>query len=121
MKLKTETMTSYVVWESDFSKFVAEIYGRPFSYQQMNLLGNDTYEEFDVHEQDHLPEWVNGYAQPQLDEWLAAWANMPEYKDDWHKVMDAERDHHIDLEVLLWDLQRRGELDVGSYLMKIWW
>lgn len=119
-ELKTEALPDFVIHESDFSEFVAEVYGRPFCWQQMQMAGQDSYQEFDVPDQGDDTEWVTTYAQPQLDEWLAAWANMPQ-RESWLMKINAERDHVIDLDVLTWDLHRRGLLAAGTYLMKVWW
>ena len=120
-ELKTEALPDFVIHESDFSEFVAEGYGRPFCWQQMVLAGQDSFHEFDIFPPVGGDEdWVSTYAQPQLDEWLAAWANMPE-GEPWLMKMNAERDHVIDLNVLTWDLHRRGLLAAGTYLMKVGW
>lgn len=121
IQMKMEKAPDFVVWENDFSEFVALVYDRPFRLQQMWMMSNGSYQEFDVVDELDDPVWITGYAQPQLDAWLAQWKAMPPYQDKWHKDMDAVRDQHIDLDVLTWDLRRRGLIPAGRYLMKIWW
>lgn len=118
--MKFETRPDYVVWESDFSKAVVELYGRPYSLQQLEMRGNDTYLQFDVLEPDRLVPEAVADAKAAVAAWQAEWETL-KATDDQFKEMHAERDHFIDLELLAIDMHERGELPAGSYLMKIWW
>lgn len=118
--MKFERGYDYVLWESDFSEAVAELYGRPFRLQQMDMRGNDSYMEFDV-----VEEWVPGSvedAAAAIQAWQEEWNELnASDASDLTKKLAAVRDQFIDFELLVVDLHERGELPVGRYLMKVWW
>lgn len=117
------TASSYIeVWESAFSKFVSETYGRPWRMQQQGeMLGQDTYSIIEV---DGVSSdgWDVGEEQTQLDEWLALPYPDPALRDEeWLQKMTFEREHGVSADVILWDLCRRGIIEPGKYLILVWW
>lgn len=113
MEFKTHTYID--VEELKLSEFVTQTYGRPWRMQQGELLGQDTYRIIEVDAE--RPEfWTAEEAEQKLREWLA----LPAPTNHWEET-DFERDKYISVDIILWDLCRRGIAPAGEYLIRIWW
>lgn len=113
--MKYEPNYDHVLQEREFSKFVADIYGRPFRLQQLWGLHQDSYTEFVVTESSDADR---ADAAAAIAEWQALW---PVEGDAFSANLTAIRDHDIDFELLVVDLHARGYLQTGSHLMKVSW
>lgn len=119
--MRFERAPDHLLWESAFSVAVAEIYGRPFKLQQMQMLGQYTFVEFEVTPEHYDADAFNRAAEA-IAEWQEQWTVLNATdKADWHKNLEAEREHFLDLELLVIDLYARDVLPAGSYMMKVWW
>lgn len=109
----------FVFPESEFSKFVASTYNRPFSLQQLLMLPRRSFQTFDI--AGTVESW--SYAEDQLRDWLAQWEELKVdlARDEFFKSTYAEREHRIDLDVIAWGLYRRGLLKPGRYLLLVDW
>jgi hypothetical protein len=110
-----QTRTYIEADEVDLSRYVAQVYGRPWRMQQGEMLGQNTYRVIDVGRDG--ADGFFGVEQAQLDAWLA----LPNPGDDWAAVMHFERDQYLPVDIILWDLCRRDLIPAGLYLIKIWW
>lgn len=120
MTFPVQEKTYLEVWESELSRFVSAYYGQPWSMQQGEMLGQNTYRELDVDPQG--PEFNSALAAEQhLREWLALEPPPGQSRDDWAWKMDMERDHYISVDTIMWDLCRKGVIPAGKYLIKVWW
>lgn len=112
MTFPVQEKTYLEVSESELSRFVSAYYNRPWSMQQGEMLGQNTYRELDVDPQG--PEFNSALAAEQhLREWLAL--EPPAQK------MDMEGDRYISVDTIMWDLCRKGVIPAGKYLIKVWW
>lgn len=103
------------VWDGDLSKFVSEYYGRPWSMRYMEL-SNESYVEVDVSHEG--PDYRTlEEAEQKLQEWLAL---SPPAEGDWKAAMEFD-DKALPVEIVLWDLCRRGIAPEGEYLIRVWW
>lgn len=106
------------VEEIELSKFVSEYYGRPWRLQQQgDCLAQNSYQLITVsHEGTEWDEPED--CEQMLNSWLALPIPAP---DDWSAVMDFERETFLQVDVVLWDLCRRGIAPEGEYLIRVWW
>lgn len=111
----------WTVWESELSELVSLIYGRPWRLQQGEELGQNTYLECRVLHtpQDPEEDWPDGF--PDGEQLLQDWLNIEINKEDRFWKMDFERNHYLPYPIILWDLQRKGIIEPGDYLIKVWW
>lgn len=125
MKLKTSTRQ--IIDIRDFDNLVEETYGRPYSLQQQNFMGQETYYDFEVPES--WDGWdfdgFEGYPVP-FKEWCEADPEIdPKTGRPWspsyEKRLHWEREFYPDFEELMHDLNLRGELDPGKYSIHVWW
>lgn len=113
MEFKNKTYID--VEELDLSEFVTKTYGRPWRMQQGEMLHQNTYREIDVDPE--CPDgWLPHEAEQQLQEWLA----LPTPTNHWG-VTEFERNHYLPVDIILWDLCRRGIAPAGEYLIRVWW
>jgi hypothetical protein len=116
MEFKFKEKTYIEVWESDFSGFVADFYQRPYRLQQQDpMKGQNSYVKMTVKQYDD-DDW--DYGEKCLAEWLALPVPEP---GDWVGKMNFERETPCDLEVILWDLCRKGAIPEGEYFIDVWW
>lgn len=102
-----------LLWEERFSALVAEVYGRPYRFQQQgDMRGQDTIYRF------MLPEQPGDAETPEFDAWLAA---SPPDVSDWKETMRWEREFYPDIDDVVNDLHQRGLLDAGDYAIHVWW
>lgn len=101
------------VEELDLAEFVSKTYGRPWRMQQGEMLGQDTYRIIEV-EADRPDGWFLSEAEDQLREWLALPTNE---LADWEFM----REHYLPVDIILWDLCRKGIAPAGEYLIRVWW
>lgn len=108
-----ETKTYIDVEELDLAEFVTKTYGRPWRMQQGEMLHQDTYRIIEV-DPERPDGWFDYEAENQLQEWLA----LPtDDMEDWEFV----RERYLSVDIILWDLCRRGIAPAGEYLIRIWW
>lgn len=118
-KLNPTTLTT--IWESGFSKYVTEHYGRPYKLQQQgDMLAQGSYVQITVPDEEAWDE------NPTLAEWQAATppGEHPEGGYDPNvstENMRWERDYYPSLEVVANDLHAKGLLDAGEYLIRVYW
>lgn len=106
------TSKTYIdVWDGDLSNFVAEYYGRPWSMQQGMELSNESYVTVDVSH-----EGPDYHTLEEAEAKLEAWKSSP-VEDE----IDFVRENYIPIEIILWDLCRRGIAPEGEYLIRVWW
>ena len=108
MDFKYEEKTYFELWEHEFSQFVSDFYGRPWSMQQGMCLGQNTYQTANI------PE---GECVGKVDAWL----NLPYDPDAPYAAMHFERDHYVWYAAILDDLHAKGVIPAGNYLIKVWW
>ena len=110
MELEIREETYLYVWEINLSEFIAQEYGRPFKWQQQNMLGQDTVIFGEVPDEEAYSE--------SLQEWLET--PLPDENDPRGK-MNFERDATVDLYAILNDLHSKGRIPAGKYLIHVWW
>ena len=112
-----KTKTYIEVWESDLSKFVSEFYGLPWRLQQQgDAMGQNTYLKIDV-----SSEGTDWESPEECEQKLQEWRALPK-PEGWEEVMNFERDHQaLSVDVVLWDLCRKGIIPEGEYLITVWW
>ncbi len=122
-RLKPRQIT--LIWESDFSKMVSEVYGRPYRFQQQgDMKGQDSIEKFEVSDFDDETdpdEYFRGaYSLPSLADWLAA---EPPTKENYSHAEELrwDREFYPPFEEVVHDLYKRGLIDKGNYALHIWW
>lgn len=113
-----------LIHESEFSKLVREVYGRPYQFQQQgDMMGQESIYQFSVPAQGIGDHWQ---AVP-LDEWLAA---TPPSKLDLGQGYDRdsftenlrwEREFYSEMEDIVNDLHAKGLIEEGDYALHIWW
>lgn len=111
-----ETKTYIEVWESDLSEFVSEFYGRPWRMQQGEMLSQNTYKIIDV-----SPDGTEWDEPEDSEKILQSWLALPYTDSGWEEDMRFERDNYLDVDVVLWDLCRKGIAPEGKYLITVWW
>jgi hypothetical protein len=137
-KLKTKTVQ--VIQVADWDKFVSEVYGKIYSFQQQDgCKQRGTYffktsgiqydaEEFD-YENTEIPFEVNG---EEMGVSFESWLNTKEEDTEKHFHSDLcgalfanelfwERNFYPSVETIIWDLCKRGLLDEGEYMINIDW
>lgn len=108
-----------VLSETTFSKYVSELYGRPYQLQQQgDMLAQESSVALIV------PEPEDWNENPSLAEWLAA--TPPEEQglglsELLNEEMRWERQYYPSLEAVGNDLHARGLLDVGYYIIHVSW
>lgn len=103
-----------VLSETTFSKYVSELYGRPYNLQQQgDMLAQESAVALVVPE---LEDWNE---DPSLEEWLAA--TPPVSAADYIDTMRWERQFYPSLEAVANDLHARGLLDAGRYIIHVSW
>lgn len=116
MELKATTVTWIKVWESNFSDFVSGFYRKPYHLQQQGeMMGQDTYVLETVGSYDDWDEEGIRSAEEELNTWLAT--DHTAFK---HRF-EFEREHYPSLEVVLWDLYRKGAIAAGTYFIYVSW
>lgn len=100
------------VWDGDLSRFVSEFYSRPWNMQQGMELSNESYVTVDVSH-----EGPDYHTLEEAEQKLQAWLGTPVGADE----VDFMRDKCIPIEIVLWDLCRRGIAPEGEYLIRVWW
>lgn len=112
---KLATHPRIAIWESDFSRYVTEHYGRPYNLQQQgDMLAQEASVRFTV---------PSPYAEDDMPVSLADWiaATPPTDPSDYREKMRWERDYYPNLETVANDLHTKGLLDAGDYIMYAWW
>lgn len=119
--------------EIEFSKMVSEHYGRPYDFQQQDGCKSRGTFEFKLPIQspsdfknDTVPEIVN---HNEMGVSFKAWLERDpkqvlENKDDrdsWSLGLWWQRNFYPDVEMILDDLNKKGILPDGSYLINIDW
>lgn len=132
-KLRTNTVTTISV--QDWDKFVTEVYGKPYSFQQQDGCKDRGTYHLDVSEE-YEPDWNAGYDNDTIPEdadtqemcvslkgWLARDPKTPlrNQKYDFELSSWWERNFYPNIEVLAQDLCHRGLLKPGKYLIIIDW
>lgn len=111
MEFKPKTYID--VEELRLAEFVTETYGRPWRMQQGEMLHQDTYRIIEV-DPERPDGWHFHEAVKQLEDWLA----LPtDTMADWEFM----REHYLSVDIILWDLCRRGIAPAGEYLIRVWW
>lgn len=123
-----------VIDESDWSAFVTETYSRPYHFQQQ-----DGCKERGVHylhvpdprpydfENDSVPEEVNGEEMGvSFSSWLARDPTLPlDTTDEWDREHGLElfweRNFYPSIEMIANDLNSKGLLPDGDYMINIDW
>lgn len=114
--LKYTVADYYDVWESDLSEYVSELYGRPWSLQQGQMLGQNTYVDVDV-----MSEGPDYYNDEEVEEQLTEWLNYPDPEASFERKLDFIRERHLDVVIVMWDLCRRELIPPGKYHIRVWW
>ena len=118
--LKYSWKQYFEINEFDLSAFISEYYGRPFRMAAFyDHLGQNTYwfekVEKDTDDESGIDGWPSAEeAKEAIDVWLA--------KD--HTQIHAwefEREHGIDVGLLMWDLCQKDVIPPGEYLILVWW
>lgn len=133
-KLRTNTRTTVTV--QDWDKFVREVYGRPYSFQQQDGCKSRGTFHLCVNFGEYEPDWNAGYDNDTIPEdpdteemcvslkgWLARDPNQPlaNQKYDFELRSWWERNFYPQIEVLAQDLWHRGLLPAGEYVIIIDW
>ncbi len=114
-ELKMTQVTWWKVWEASFSEFVSEYYQRPYRLQQQGeMMGQNTFVNETVGSYDWDEVGVAS-AEEEMAEWLAVDHTAYKYR------FEFEREHYPSLEVVLWDLYRKGAIPAGTYHIYCWW
>lgn len=114
--LKYNQADYFDVWESDLSEFVSKLHGRPWSLQQGQMLGQNTYVDVVVD-----PEGPDYYTPEEALEKLSEWLEYPDPETDFSRKLDFIREKHLDVEIVMWDLCRRKLIQPGKYHIRVWW
>ena len=129
LKINTVKMIPLIEW----NRFVSEVYGRPYHFQQQDgCISQGTFEltvpseEAYDHENDTLPEIVN---HEEMGVSFSAWLKRdPETplngeKDcrDFHIRLWWERNFYPDILMVANDLHSKGLLEAGEYVIDISW
>lgn len=135
--LKTKTWT--VIEEIEFSEFVTNLYGRPYSLQQAEELGQDTIRHASTdkpsdEDQAAFDEWksrpLDKLPNPRYEQFRELWEKDDRYKDlypefiaqggyEWISVWQREITPPLD--ALMHDLFLNGHLEEGEYALHVWW
>ena len=131
--MKLEVRTQKVVGEIEWSKFVSEVYGRPYNFQQQDdCKSRGTYtltvpsKYYDDYANDTVPENVNDDEMGvSFSAWLARDPKQklsnPKDQQDYCLDMWWERNFYPNIEMVANDLHAKGLLDEGEYLIDIDW
>lgn len=79
-------------------------------------MGQNTYEIVNVD-----PEGTSWDGPEELERQLNDWLALPHPGSGWLEVMNFERESFVTVDVVLWDLCRRGIAPVGEYLIRVSW
>lgn len=110
-----------LIHESELSKRVAEMFERPYQLQQQgDMLGQDSVVIADVPAE---PEF--DLDLPSFLEWSTRDVNLEPPGESWHYPWQRElwwhREFYPDLQEVLNELHRLGELPEGKYAIHVWW
>jgi hypothetical protein len=106
-----------LIHESEFSKLVREIYGRPYQFQQQgDMMGQNTIRRFSVPAEPMGDHWQ---AVP-LQEWLDATPPADE-PGNFKERLRWLREFYPEMEDIVNDLHARGLIEKGDYALHIWW
>jgi hypothetical protein len=128
MKLKIKT--EKVIKSTDWDKFVKEIYGRPYCFQQQNGCVNRGVFHLYVPQDDEdfsrdtIPEVVNGCEKGvSFKAWLERDPKKPLPNDPEEYCLELwwHRNFYPDIQTIANDLCKRGLLKKGEYLINIDW
>lgn len=130
--------TINVIDVSDLDDLVKEVYGKPYKLQQQNgcmerqhisvyvgkeVVEGDENEYGDIHES--IPLIINGNDMcVKFDTWLNATPEQHKEEmcwEDWEVELFWFRNFYPDLNVLLYDLYKKGLIEKGSYDINIDW
>ena len=134
LKLTTKTCIDVDDWD----RFVEQIYGRPYAFQQqdgckprgiVNFTAHSTVEESDVswveeEAHDSVAEMVNGSDMcVKFAVWLARNPKdpIPNQQYDWELEMFWHRNFYPPLDSVVQDLVSKGLLAPGEYTIIIDW
>lgn len=134
-KLKIKIRTQKVIDEAEWSRFVTEVYGRPYRFQQQDgcqdrgtfpfTVPFDSDDLYD-HEEETVQEKVNG---SEMGVSFAAWlARNPKKKlpaldeqEDYCLELWWHRNFYPHISMIVNDLYKKGLLEEGKYLINIDW
>lgn len=110
----------------DLSRLITKLYGVPFSDQQANMRGQNSYQIIDATDDDVLlHSWQDDEAKALLTAWLSAVPDDETLAEcvayPWRMTMWHERHNTIPLQVIMWDLVRQDLIPRGRYLVVCWW
>lgn len=126
--------TVKLVESSELDRFVEEIYGKPFCFQQQAGCRSrgtisvtvpvkylkDFEEGYDAKE---VAE-SEGYYSVSLKDWLDRDPDekfQSNEKYDWETIMIWQRNFYPDIDVIFDDLHKKGLIEEGKYLINISW
>lgn len=121
----------FVVWEGELSKLIGKHYGKPYKIQQQgDMMSNDSYftvevgpdMEFEIDDwaADDTDEVIEAKAIAQIAAWQAKEC-PPEHKGTYSEELWWEREGYMPYDILLWDLNRKGLIPAGDYLIEVMW
>lgn len=141
MPLKIDTVK--MIDEIEWSRFVSETYGRPYCFQQqegcqsrgmkhLRVSSNGTlYEE---RHPDTVPEIVNGsiMGPVKFSKWLErdpkqtfevekGLGNPEGISDEWELELWWHRNFYPSIDAVAGDLNKKGLLEEGNYIINIDW
>lgn len=135
MKQKLKTKTVKLISVRDWDKFVSNIYGKPYLFQQQDGCkerGNykfsvpDTYEnEFDYGNKS-IPFEVNG-DEDEMGVSFQTWLNtspkdtLKHFENERENNLFWERNFYPDVSMIVNDLHSKGILEEGEYVIEIDW
>ena len=107
---------------SDFDALVKKVYGRPYCFQQQGgCLDRGVY-YFDITEEDDFIDYEDE-DEVTLEKWLARdpKEKLNEQQSDASLEMWWHREFYPDLDILAYDLYKKGHLEVGEYAINVDW
>ncbi|MEU7631747.1 hypothetical protein AB0C34_17415 [Nocardia sp. NPDC049220] len=109
--LNPRTVT--LMGEGDFSRFISQVYGRPYQLQQQReCLSQNSLVEFTV------PAEESECSGPSLAQWQAT---PPPTRGDSREQVRWKREFFPQLEDVVNDLHTRGLLPAGEYALDVSW
>ncbi|MBB3752468.1 hypothetical protein FHT44_004980 [Mycolicibacterium sp. BK634] len=129
-----------LILESDWSELVAEVFDRPYNFQQQaGCRSNDTIWKFTVPES--FKDWDLNAVDAAIEQWRNSEPHrneqIPAVRDgkvvyvehprrewpmsDFSLKLWWERENWPEFEDVMCVLARRGLIDPGEYALHIWW
>lgn len=107
---------------TDFDKLVEEVYGRPYCFQRHGGGLDRGVHYFDITEEDDFIDYEDE-DEVTLEKWLARDPNQKLDENQSASSLRAwwEQEFYPDLDILAYDLYKKGHLEVGEYAINVDW